>query len=131
SVQILVIIRFIMSYSYILYITLVAIYFFFSSRRRHTRSKRDWSSDVCSSDLAKTIVIDGKIASVGTANIDVRSFRLNFEVNAFVYDVPLAKKLEEAFERDVLLSTQMTKHLYEQRSLGIKFKESISRLLSP
>src|SRR5699024_1437088 len=38
---------------------------------------------------------------------------------------------EEAFERDVLLSTQMTKHLYEQRSLGIKFKESISRLLSP
>src|SRR5699024_11282002 len=27
------------------------IYFFFSSRRRHTRSKRDWSSDVCSSDL--------------------------------------------------------------------------------
>src|SRR5699024_1245335 len=53
---------------------------------------------------AKTIVVDGKISSVGTANIDVRSFRLNFEVNAFVYDVPLAKKLEEAFERDVLLS---------------------------
>src|SRR5699024_8460540 len=80
---------------------------------------------------ARTIVVDGKISSVVTANIDVRSFRLNFEVNAFVYDVPLAKKLEEAFERDVLLSTQMTKHLYEQRSLGIKFKESISRLLSP
>lgn len=80
---------------------------------------------------AKTIVVDGKISSVGTANIDVRSFRLNFEVNAFVYDVPLAKKLEEAFERDILLSTQMTKRLYEQRSLGIKFKESISRLLSP
>src|SRR5699024_5363938 len=80
---------------------------------------------------ARTIVVDGKISSVGSANIDVRSFRLNFEVNAFVYDVPLAKKLEEAFERDVLLSTQMTKHLYEQRSLGIKFKESISRLLSP
>src|SRR5699024_5204166 len=45
---------------------------------------------------AKTIVVDGKISSVGTANIDVRSFRLNFEVNAFVYDVPLAKKLKEA-----------------------------------
>src|SRR5699024_11532942 len=29
----------------------LARYFFFSSRRRHTRSKRDWSSDVCSSDL--------------------------------------------------------------------------------
>src|SRR5699024_11968057 len=30
----------------------LACFFFFSSRRRHTRSKRDWSSDVCSSDLA-------------------------------------------------------------------------------
>src|SRR5699024_4293722 len=80
---------------------------------------------------ATPIVGDGNISSVGTTNIDVRSFRLNFEVNASVYDVPIAKKLEEAFERDVLLSTQMTKHLYEQRSLGIKFKESISRLLSP
>src|SRR5699024_12038801 len=33
------------------------VYFFFSSRRRHTRSKRDWSSDVCSSDLAPTCAI--------------------------------------------------------------------------
>src|SRR5207249_5518977 len=33
---------------------LYIFYFFFSSRRRHTRSKRDWSSDVCSSDLPKT-----------------------------------------------------------------------------
>src|SRR5699024_11784063 len=34
--------------------------FFFSSRRRHTRSKRDWSSDVCSSDLFKLQTIDGE-----------------------------------------------------------------------
>src|SRR5699024_11938205 len=34
-----------------------AFFFFFSSRRRHTRSKRDWSSDVCSSDLAKSSVV--------------------------------------------------------------------------
>src|SRR5699024_11848567 len=33
------------------------IFFFFSSRRRHTRSKRDWSSDVCSSDLASAIIM--------------------------------------------------------------------------
>ena len=80
---------------------------------------------------AKTIVVDGKLSSVGTANIDVRSFRLNFEVNAFLYDIDIAQKLVEAFEKDVLLSTQMTKSLYEKRSLGIRFKESISRLLSP
>src|SRR5699024_6158040 len=40
---------------------------------------------------AKTIIVDGKIASVGTANIDVRSFRLNFEVNAFLYDKGLSE----------------------------------------
>ena len=80
---------------------------------------------------AKTIVVDGKLSSVGTANIDVRSFRLNFEVNAFLYDIDIAQKLVEVFKRDIMLSTQMTKSLYEKRSLGIKFKESISRLLSP
>lgn len=80
---------------------------------------------------AKMLVIDDKIASVGTANIDVRSFRLNFEVNAFLYDVALARKLVAAFEEDVDHSTQMTKKLYDKRSLGIRFKESISRLLSP
>lgn len=80
---------------------------------------------------AKTIVVDGKLSSVGTANIDVRSFRLNFEVNAFIYDIYFAQKLVDAFEQDIKLSTQMTKHLYEKRSIVIRFKESISRLLSP
>lgn len=80
---------------------------------------------------AKTIVVDGKLAAVGTANIDVRSFRLNFEVNAFLYDTKIAENLVEIFEKDIENSTQMTQRLYEKRSLGIKFKESISRLLSP
>lgn len=80
---------------------------------------------------SKKIIIDDKIASVGTANIDVRSFRLNFEVNAFLYDFELAGKLVQYFQEDVKYSTQMTQKLYNQRSLGIRFKESISRLLSP
>lgn len=80
---------------------------------------------------AKTIVVDGKLSSVGTANIDVRSFRLNFEVNAFLYDVNMAEKLVSVFKEDIAKSTQMTKSLYEKRSLMIKFKESVSRLLSP
>ena len=45
---------------------------------------------------AKTIVVDGKLSSVGTANIDVRSFRLNFEVNAFLYDVDIAKRIRRS-----------------------------------
>ncbi|MFD1363490.1 cardiolipin synthase [Lentibacillus salinarum] len=80
---------------------------------------------------AKTIIVDGKIASVGTANIDVRSFRLNFEVNAFLYDQGLSERLLDAFNQDIEHSTQMTDKLYRKRSLGIRFKESISRLLSP
>lgn len=80
---------------------------------------------------AKTIVIDGTLSSVGTANIDVRSFRLNFEVNAFLYDAKIAENLATAFTEDILLSTQMTQSLYDKRSVGIKFKESISRLISP
>lgn len=80
---------------------------------------------------AKTIVVDGEIASVGTANIDVRSFKLNFEGNAFLYDSAISQQLEASYMEDISLSTQMTKKLYEKRSLGIRFKESISRLLSP
>lgn len=80
---------------------------------------------------AKTIIVDGKIVSVGTANIDVRSFRLNFEVNAFMYNQRLSERLLDAFKNDIAHSTQMTQKLYRERSIGVRFKESISRLISP
>ncbi len=80
---------------------------------------------------AKTIVVDGKIASVGTANIDVRSFRLNFEVNAFLYSEKIGAELVNAYHKDLLLSTQLTLPLYQNRSLWIRFKESIARLIAP
>lgn len=80
---------------------------------------------------AKTIIVDNEISSVGTANIDVRSFKLNFEVNAFVYDQKKAHELTESFIKDMELSRQLTLDQYQQRSLKIRFKESISRLLSP
>jgi cardiolipin synthase A/B len=80
---------------------------------------------------AKTIVVDHEISSVGTANIDVRSFKLNFEVNAFMYDTEIAKKLDDVFQEDVALSKELTLEAYHQRTRSIKFKESVSRLLSP
>lgn len=80
---------------------------------------------------AKMIVVDDEIASVGTANIDVRSFSLNFEVNALIYDRTLAHRLAEIFESDILDCSELTIELYKNRSNYIKFKESISRLLSP
>lgn len=80
---------------------------------------------------AKTIVVDEKLSSVGTANIDVRSFRLNFEVNAFMYDYETGSRLSKIFWHDMAVSYELTPELYQQRSTVIKFKESISRLLSP
>lgn len=80
---------------------------------------------------AKTLIADGKIATVGTANIDVRSFRLNFEVNAFLYDEVLVAKLVHIFQKDAGLSRELTYKEYLARPLFVRFKESVSRLLSP
>jgi cardiolipin synthase len=80
---------------------------------------------------AKTIVVDDKISSVGTANFDIRSFKLNFEVNAFIYDTEIAQKLVKAFEKDILDCTHLTLEKYKKRSIIIQFKESVCRLFSP
>ncbi|MFC5404296.1 cardiolipin synthase [Cohnella soli] len=80
---------------------------------------------------AKTIVVDEEIASVGTANMDVRSFKLNFEVNAFLYDAGISKKLADAFRQDIRVSEELTLESYARRSRWIRVKESVSRLISP
>ncbi|MFB4159453.1 cardiolipin synthase [Geomicrobium sp. JSM 1781026] len=80
---------------------------------------------------AKTIVVDEEVSSVGTTNIDPRSFKLNFEVNAVVYDTKVAKELHELFLLDMKDSSLLTEERYAERSLWIKTKESVSRLLSP
>jgi len=71
------------------------------------------------------------MTTVGTANIDVRSFSLNFEVNAFIYDANISHQLAELFEKDIFDCTELTWEMYKNRSALIKFKESISRLLTP
>ncbi|TWT02226.1 cardiolipin synthase [Planomicrobium sp. CPCC 101079] len=79
----------------------------------------------------KMIVVDGKASTVGTANIDVRSFKLNFEVNAFMYDEKVSSELTELFHHDMELSTELTYEKYYGRTRMIKTKESIARLLTP
>lgn len=79
----------------------------------------------------KMIVTDNKAATVGTANIDVRSFKLNFEVNAFIYDEKIATDLAELFHQDMILSNELTYEMYLHRTSWIKTKESIARLLAP
>ncbi|MFQ7057284.1 MAG: phospholipase D-like domain-containing protein [Turicibacter sanguinis] len=77
---------------------------------------------------AKTVVIDDEVCSVGTANMDTRSFELNFEVNAIIYSEEIAKQQKNQFEADILKSTELTLTDYKNRSTIVKIKESLSRL---
>lgn len=80
---------------------------------------------------AKGIIVDDKVFCYGTANMDIRSFALNFEVNAVVYSEKRATEMRKIFEKDLEHCTQITKDRYASRSLLIRVKEQVSRLLSP
>jgi cardiolipin synthase A/B len=80
---------------------------------------------------AKTIIVDQTVASVGTTNVDNRSFKLNFEINAIVYDTDVAKRLYDLFVQDMQVCTELTTERYEARGRKIKLREAVSRLLSP
>lgn len=81
---------------------------------------------------SKVIIMDNKMVSMGTANMDVRSFQLNFEANAFIYDEEIAKKFSEKFLQDIRENSySLTYQEYLRRSNWVKIKENVSRLGSP
>ncbi len=80
---------------------------------------------------AKTMVCDSKVAFVGTANLDERSFNLNFEVNATVHDETFASHLKEVFLRDLEDSTEIDYEQWKNRPKWEKFKDKLFRMLSP
>lgn len=80
---------------------------------------------------AKTFVMDDAVASVGTTNLDVRSFHLDFEINALVYDRDFAVLCRETFERDMANATEMTLDEFSSRGLWTQAKESFWRLIAP
>ena len=80
---------------------------------------------------SKTLFIDGIAGTVGTANMDIRSFSLNFEVNAFIYEPETVQRLEADFYNDLKECTEITKEWYNSRGKLFRFKEAISRLISP
>lgn len=79
---------------------------------------------------AKTLVCDGFISSVGTANLDNRSFDLNFEVNAVIYDKKIASQLSKQFAVDLESSEELTLEEWKKRPLYKKFIESVLHLFS-
>jgi len=81
---------------------------------------------------AKTIVVDGQVAAVGSANMDVRSFRLNFEAGVLVYDDALARELVEAFERDLLACSELRAgDRAADAGVARQSLDALARLLSP
>jgi cardiolipin synthase A/B len=80
---------------------------------------------------AKTMVCDAKIAMIGTANMDSRSFDLNFEVNAIVYDKHVANELVTLFNSDLQDSVKLNAYEWAKRSIVKKFMEKLIRLFSP
>jgi len=80
---------------------------------------------------SKTICIDSRVLSIGTTNMDVRSFKLNFEINAFIYDKEKARWHDNLFEEDLKFSSEITREEFKNRGWTMKLRESVSRLLSP
>jgi cardiolipin synthase A/B len=72
---------------------------------------------------AKTMVVDGVWATVGSTNFDNRSFALNEELNMTVYDSGIARRLEEAFEQDLKYSRKITYEEWNSRGIGERIYE--------
>lgn len=80
---------------------------------------------------SKVLTVDEIVSSIGSANMDQRSFSLNFEVNAFIYDQETAQRLEKDFREDLKHAKKIELEAFKNRPLSHHFLESIARLFSP
>jgi cardiolipin synthase A/B len=80
---------------------------------------------------AKTISVDSVICSIGSANMDIRSFAINYELNLIVYDAQTTRQLEAVFHNDLTKCTEFDLTAYQQSNGLIRFRDSLARLLSP
>lgn len=80
---------------------------------------------------AKTIVVDDVFSTVGTSNMDYRSFNINFEINALIYNEDFSKQLKQHFIEDLKECDKVIQEDWENRSKLDKLKESYSRLWAP
>lgn len=80
---------------------------------------------------SKIVIIDNEIASVGSANMDIRSLKLNFEINAFIYSKKEVEILKNKFILDIYDSSIIDYNWYKKLSCLEKIKESLCRLISP
>lgn len=80
---------------------------------------------------AKTFVLDDEVASIGSTNFDNRSFDLDFEMNAMIFDCGFAKTCRDTFLRDMGDCVEMTLEQYETRTRLTRLREGFWRLVAP
>lgn len=80
---------------------------------------------------SKAIVSDDRVVTIGSTNMDVRSYEQDFEINAFIYDRELAKKMKHIFLEDEKHTWRVDPEKWADRPWPVRFEESLSRLLSP
>ena len=78
----------------------------------------------------KMMIVDSRLASVGSTNFDSRSFRLNDEANLNVYDAVFAERLEDVFEQDLKSTRQITYEQWKRRPAIDKLMEKASSIFS-
>ncbi|MGY3765928.1 cardiolipin synthase [Vagococcus vulneris] len=80
---------------------------------------------------SKVLIMDHDVCVVGSANQDIRSYKLNFEASAVAFSTKLNQELTTAYENDLKKSEQWKMETFNNMSLWIKFKQKVSRLVSP
>ncbi|MEI0538340.1 phospholipase D-like domain-containing protein [Brachyspira pulli] len=80
---------------------------------------------------SKFCVMDGRIVSCGTCNMDIRSFYLHYEMNAVIYDAETAKKFEDMFKKDMMNSHKITLEEYSKQPALVRLRNSACRIIAP
>jgi cardiolipin synthase len=80
---------------------------------------------------SKVLSIDGQMCSIGSANMDIRSFSINYELNAVIYEDAIARQVEAAFDRDLTACSPFDPEEYRRRPWPSRFRDSLTRLCSP
>jgi cardiolipin synthase len=80
---------------------------------------------------SKYILVDNVFASVGSVNVDMRSFDLNFEVTALIYNQEFASRLHNSFIEDIKNSYEVILDLWKGRTISERYKESLARIFGP
>jgi cardiolipin synthase A/B len=80
---------------------------------------------------AKTMVVDDWVATIGSAIMDMRSFKLNFELNAFIFGRQVCQGVASHFCLDLEAATEVNKEWERRMGLGRRLLRGIARLLTP